>query len=191
MSPSSVSSRCSGGRHPVLDDHQPVVHVTQGTLDNADPSQLLLPTIDALRGARLTVVASTGGGTHPGIAALAGDGTHVHVVDFVCYSWLLPRIDLMITNGGYGGVQVAARHGVPLIVAGDTQDKAEVAARVRWSGVGVDLRSGRPRPRRIGNAVARILTDHRYTQRAADVAASAERLGDPTDRILRAVAGAL
>lgn len=188
--PLPATCTCGGGRHPALDDRRPVVHVTQGTLDNADLSRLLLPTIEALRGAGVTVVAATGGGTHPGIAALADAGTGVHIVDFVCYRWLLPRIDLMITNGGYGGVQLAGRHGVPLIVAGDTQDKAEVAARVRWSGIGIDLRSGRPGPRRIGNAVARVLTDHRNAQRAAYVAASAERLGDPIERIVRGVAGA-
>ena len=36
----------------------------------------------------------------------------------------------MLTNGGYGGVQYALAHGVPLVVAGDTEDKPEVAARV-------------------------------------------------------------
>jgi hypothetical protein len=42
----------------------------------------------------------------------------------------------MVTNGGYGGVQQALANGVPLVVAGDSEDKPEVAARVRWSGTG-------------------------------------------------------
>ena len=36
----------------------------------------------------------------------------------------------MVTNGGYGGVQQALANGVPLVVAGDSEDKPEVAARV-------------------------------------------------------------
>jgi UDP:flavonoid glycosyltransferase YjiC (YdhE family) len=47
--------------------------------------------------------------------------------------------------------------GVPLVVAGDTEDKPEVAARVTWSGVGITLRTGRPRPDRLRAAVRRRL----------------------------------
>ena len=40
---------------------RPVVHVTQGTLDNADLGRLLFPTIEALADDDLLVVATTGG----------------------------------------------------------------------------------------------------------------------------------
>ena len=53
----------------------------------------------------------------------------------------------MVTNGGYGGVQFALAHGVPLVVAGDHEDKPETAARVAGSGVGRNLKTGRPTPR--------------------------------------------
>jgi UDP:flavonoid glycosyltransferase YjiC (YdhE family) len=33
----------------------------------------------------------------------------------------------MVTNGGYGGVQMALSYGVPLVVAGASEDKPEVA----------------------------------------------------------------
>ena len=59
---------------------------------------------------------------------------------------LLPHVDAMVTNGGYGGVQQALAHGVPLVVAGDSEDKPEVAARVQWSGAGINLHTGRPSP---------------------------------------------
>jgi len=41
-------------------------------------------------------------------------------------------------------VQYALSHGVPLVVAGETSDKAEVAARVDHTGVGVDLGTSMP-----------------------------------------------
>jgi formate dehydrogenase assembly factor FdhD len=40
---------------------------------------------------------------------------------------LLPKVDVMVTNGGYGGVQRAVSTGVPLVVAGSTEDELEVA----------------------------------------------------------------
>ena len=204
VGPLPATCSCGNRRHPALDDKfdshrfdshrfnsdKPVVHVTQGTLDNADPSKLLLPALKALAGEPVTVVASTGGATIRTPSPPAINGADIHVLDFACYGWLLPRTDLMITNGGYGGVQLAARHGVPLIVAGDTQDKAEVAARVRWSGVGVNLHTGNPGVRRLRHAVRRVLSDRRYRQRAAAMAEAADRLGDPTQRIVRGILAA-
>ncbi|OLT55130.1 hypothetical protein [Cellulosimicrobium sp. CUA-896] len=46
---------------PDLDGTRPVVHVTQGTVANEDPEQLLLPTLHALAGEDVLVVAATGG----------------------------------------------------------------------------------------------------------------------------------
>ena len=65
---------------------------------------------------------------------------------FIPHDLLLPHVDVMVTNGGYGGVQQALANGVPLVVAGDSEDKPEVAARVQWSGAGVNLHTGRPSP---------------------------------------------
>ena len=57
---------------------------------------------------------------------------------------LLRRTSVYVTNGGYGGIHYAMEHGVPIVVAGTTEDKTEVSARVAWSGVGVSLRTNRP-----------------------------------------------
>jgi UDP:flavonoid glycosyltransferase YjiC (YdhE family) len=46
-----------------------------------------------------------------------------------------------------------------LVVAGADLDKPEVARRVVWSGAGIDLRTGRPRPARIRRAVDAVLAD--------------------------------
>jgi UDP:flavonoid glycosyltransferase YjiC (YdhE family) len=147
-----------------LDDARPVVHVTQGTLDNADLGRLLKPTIQALAEEDLLVVATTGG---PDPAPLrAGLPTNVHVERFIPHDVLLPHADVMITNGGYGGVQQALANGVPLVVAGDSEDKPEVAARVRWSGTGIDLGTGRPTPASLATAVRRVLREPSYAQRA-------------------------
>jgi UDP:flavonoid glycosyltransferase YjiC (YdhE family) len=90
----------------------------------------------------------------------------------------------MITNGGYGGVQHAIRYGIPVVVAGESADKAEVAARVEYSGVGVNLRTAHPSPEAIAAAV----------REAGDRRDAARRLGatiaraTPLDRIAELVA---
>jgi UDP:flavonoid glycosyltransferase YjiC (YdhE family) len=82
----------------------------------------------------------------------------------------------MVTNGGYGGVQQALANGVPLVVAGDSDDKPEVAARVQWSGAGINLHTGRPSVAMVARAVRRVLTRPSYRERAralqAEIAAS-------------------
>ncbi|MEV0110949.1 nucleotide disphospho-sugar-binding domain-containing protein [Nocardia sp. NPDC050799] len=144
-----------------------IVHVTQGTWDNRDLDQLIRPTLTALSGrADIVVVACTGGSRAP----LGPVPPNAYVTDFVPYSHLLPRVDLMITNGGYGGVQQALRCGVPLIVAGDSADKPEIAARVAYTGAGIDLGTARPRPAAVAAAVDRVLNNGEYRTAAAGLA---------------------
>jgi len=57
-------------------------------------------------------------------------------------------------------------HGVPLIVAGRTEDKTEVAGRVAWSGSGIDLRTNTPTPDAMAGAVNRILTEPHFRESA-------------------------
>ena len=154
---------------PELERDQPVVHVTQGTLDNADLGRLLGVTTRALAGRDLLVVATTGG---PDPRPLRRDlPANVRLERFIPHDLLLPQVDVMVTNGGYGGVQQALANGVPLVVAGDSEDKPEVAARVRWSGAGIDLHTGRPSVAMVARAVRRVLTRPTYRERARELQA--------------------
>jgi UDP:flavonoid glycosyltransferase YjiC (YdhE family) len=55
---------------------------------------------------------------------------------------------------------------VPLVVAGDSEDKPEVAARVHWSGAGVNLHTGRPSQAMVARGVRRVLNQPDYRRRA-------------------------
>lgn len=159
-----------------LDGDRPVVHVTQGTVDNADLGRLLAPTIEALAGENVMVVATTGGRPVTDIGFAVPPNTYV--AEHIPHDMLLPKVDVMVTNGGYGAVQRALATGVPLVVAGDTEDKPEVAARVAWSGAGIDLRTGTPTAKAIRYAVREVLGDGRYLRRARHLeAAYAQRDG--------------
>jgi UDP:flavonoid glycosyltransferase YjiC (YdhE family) len=72
----------------------------------------------------------------------------------------------MVTNGGYGAVNHALSLGVPLVVAGDSEEKPEIAARVAWAGAGINLGTGRPSATQIREAVRAVLTKPQYRQRA-------------------------
>jgi len=143
----------------------PIILVTQGTLAT-DPRDLLRPTLRALAGDAVLVVATTGR-AFDGLSALglAELPANARVAPFVPYHALMPLVSIMITNGGYGGVQMALRHGVPLIVAGGSEEKPEIAARVAWCGAGIDLRTGRPSPRKLRRAVHRLWTDSAFRER--------------------------
>jgi MGT family glycosyltransferase len=156
-----------------LDGDRPVIHVTQGTIDNADLGRLLEPTIEALGGEDVIVVATTGGRDVSQLKVPTPMNTFV--AEYIPHDLLLPKVDVMVTNGGYGAVQRALATGVPLVVAGNTEDKPEVAARVAWTGAGINLRTGTPSSGAVRAAVRDVLNDGRYLRGARDLEAAFAR----------------
>jgi UDP:flavonoid glycosyltransferase YjiC (YdhE family) len=155
-------------------------------MDNHHLDKLVGPVLHALRHENVLVVASTGGRPTTELVHDLGGRLpdNARVAEFVAYDRLLPSTAVMITNGGFGGVQQALAHGVPLVVAGATEDKKEVAARVAWSGTGVNLRTGRPSPRALRRAVQRILAEPEFGRRADALRQRTDELGDPVQAIL-------
>lgn len=145
-----------------------VVAVTQGTIANGDLGQLVRPTIEALAAEDVLVVVTTGG---PAVDVLGPLPDNVRAAAFLPYERLFAHVDAFVTNGGFGGVHYALRAGVPLVVAGASEDKPEVAARAAWSGTGVNLHTGSPRPNAVRKAVRRVLDDPRYREAAGKAAA--------------------
>lgn len=150
-----------------LDGSRPVVHVTQGTVANKDYEELIAPAMRALAGDDVLVLVSTGG--RP-VASLPHPlPANVRAAEYLPYDKLLPLTTVLVSNGGYGGVHYALEHGVPLVVAGTTEDKIEVTARVQWAGVGINLRSNKPAPDAIAGAVREVLVNPSYTARSRTI----------------------
>ncbi len=153
-----------------LNSGRKVVLVTQGTFANFDLGEVIEPTLQALSGRDdLLVIVTTGGrpvedikGPIPANARLA---------QFLDYGELLPRLDLLVTNGGYGTVSLALRAGVPIVSAGLTEDKAEIGARIAWSGAGVHLAVRTPAVEAIQRGVDQVLGTYFYKERARAMAA--------------------
>jgi UDP:flavonoid glycosyltransferase YjiC (YdhE family) len=162
--------------------------VTQGTVANADFDALLFPTIDALADLDVLVVGSTGGRDIPQRALPA----NARIARYLPYDRLLPRTDVFVTNGGYGGVHYALEHGVPIISTGNTEDKAEVSARVEWSGAGLRLRPGARgavSSSAIRGAVQRVLEDGAFRTNARRIGEAIAASPGPAglDAVIRSV----
>ena len=152
-----------------LNDFKRVVLVTQGTVANEDFEALVGPTLKALANERDMLVLVTAGGRD--ISSIPFDlPANARVATYLPFDWLMPKIDLLITNGGYGTVNQALAAGVPVVVAGSTEDKPEVAARIAWSGVGINLETAKPRPEAILEAVSRIFAETSFSNRVGEIA---------------------
>ncbi|GAA4750062.1 glycosyltransferase [Amnibacterium soli] len=167
-------------------DGRRIVHVTQGTYANQDPTELIVPTIAALADEDVLVVATTGGPDPASVERALGGAlpANARVERFLPYDHLLPAAHVMVTNGGFGAVHHALRHGLPLVVAGTTEDRLEVNARVRWTGVGVDLQQQRADPARVRTAVRQVLDERARFRRAASRLASAIAATDAVASVL-------
>ena len=105
---------------------------------------------------------------------------YVRAEPFIPFDHLLPHVDVMVTNGGYGGTQWALAQGIPLVVAGETEDKIEVAARVEWAGAGINLRKQRPSPGEVRDAVREVLANPVYRNNARRIQADFAKYDAPT-----------
>lgn len=161
-----------GGGQPAVEDidwepadDRPLVIVTQGTLANVDLHQLIVPALNALAQLPVRVLATTGGRATEGLMDSLPDNARVR--EFISFERWLPEAALLITNGGYGSINYALDHGVPLIVAGTGEDKPEAAMRVVAAGCGINLHTSHPDRAQLQAAASRILRQPAYRQRAA------------------------
>lgn len=148
-----------------------LVFVTQGTVD-IDHHQLLIPTLRALRSRDdVFVVAVLGSRSAklPEDVESSLSSPNTLVLDYFPYNEILPYADVFIANGGYGGFMHGVMNGVPMIIAGKGKDKADVAMRVEYAGLGVDLQTAMPSSEQVAAAVDQVLSNPAYRQKAAEL----------------------
>jgi len=145
-----------------LDGSKPVILVTQGTLANRNLDDLIQPTLTALANDDVLVIAATGRPDHDDLVVPA----NARVESFVPFLHLLPKVDVMVTNGGFGAVQQSLSFGIPLVICGESEDKAWTAVRLEWSGAGINLKTGHPTADQIHTAVHAVLANKSYREQA-------------------------
>lgn len=150
-------------------DGKKIVFVTQGTV-RADAHELIVPTIRGLADDDgVLVVAALGarGAELPDDARPAP--ANARIADYLPYDAILEHADVFVTNGGYGGLTHTVSHGVPVVVAGTSEEKSEVAARSVYSGLGVSCGTQKPTSEMVRAKVGEILGDSRYARRADEL----------------------
>ena len=156
----------------VVGTRRPVVHVTQGSI-RPDMTELVVPSLRGLAGEDVLVVVTTGGPSQAEVEAAHGAPLPANalVTPFVPYDAMFRHASAVVTNGGYTGVTLALAHGLPLVQAGTTEEKTEIGARIRWAGVGLALRTTRPKPDAVRAAVRRVLGEPSFRAAAERVRA--------------------
>jgi UDP:flavonoid glycosyltransferase YjiC (YdhE family) len=167
-----------------IDEGRPVVLVTQGTWANFDFGELVEPALEALSDRQDVLVLVTTGG-RPVESVKHANAPNVRVAEFLDYSALLPRLSLLITNGGYRTVSLALKAGVPVVASGRTEDRAEVGARVAWSGVGLQVPSAQPSAAELREAITRVMAEPSFRERARRVSASLAAINTPKEILAR------
>jgi UDP:flavonoid glycosyltransferase YjiC (YdhE family) len=111
---------------------------------------------------------------------------NARAASYLPFEWILPKTAVFVTNGGYGSVNQALSLGIPIVTAGLTEDKADVNARIAWSGVGINLATNEPTPRALSEAICTVLVKPSYRSHAAAMADEFARV-DTRAEILRII----
>jgi UDP:flavonoid glycosyltransferase YjiC (YdhE family) len=152
-----------------LNQTKRLVLITQGTVANRDFGQLVGPALVGLAEEKDLILLVTTGG-QPIESIPVPIPSNARVVEFLPYDLVLQSVDLLITNGGYGTVNMALSHGIPIVSAGLTEDKEEVSAHVEWAGIGIDLRTNQAEPETVRTAARKVLDSPVYRERAKELA---------------------
>jgi MGT family glycosyltransferase len=165
-----------------LDGSRPVALVTQGTLANHDLNEVIQPALFGLADENVTVIVAAGRSDTQTLLV----PKNARVAPFVPFDRLLPKVDVLVTNGGYGAVNHAFSLGVPILVSGETEEKDMIAARVGWTGAGINLKTRYPSAEQIRNGVRAILTNTQYRDEAQRLRANFSRY-NALDELARTV----
>lgn len=145
--------------HKQIANYKEVILVTQGTVEQ-DSTKLLAPALEAFKDTDVLVIATCG----PHTAVLREKYPHKNIVlkTSIPFDELLPYIDVLITNGGYGGVLQSIMHSAPMVSAGIHEGKSEICTRIGYFNIGINLDTERPNLIQIRSAVNNLLTDPCY-----------------------------
>ncbi|KAH6653961.1 hypothetical protein BKA67DRAFT_535308 [Truncatella angustata] len=142
-----------------------VIPVAQGTA-SIDYTDLIIPAIKALGQKSNVIVIAILGVKDATLPADLEISPNVRVVDFLPYDAALEYADVFVSNGGYGGMTHSVINGVPMVVAGISEDKVEVTARAEYAGFAINLKTQTPTAEQIAGAVDKIFGEPKYKRKA-------------------------
>ncbi len=164
---------------PWGDQGHPLVYVTFGSVAAGLPSfaGVYRSVLDALAGEPLRVLMTTGRAVEPG--SLAPSPANARVEQWWPQATVMPRTDVVVGHGGFGTTMTALAGGVPQVVIPlFAFDQFVNAERVAAIGAGVCLDGGPDAASALVPALADVLGDPAYREKALGVAAAMAELPD-------------
>lgn len=166
-----------------------VVVVAQGTVET-DPNDLIIPAIEAMRGRDDVLVVAILGRKGAKLPEGFEKPGNALITDYLNYDAVLAHASVWVHNGGYGAITHGVAHGVPMVVAGEGQDKTENVKRVRFSGVGAGLGTPRPGVENLRASLEAVLGERKFQDRVQVLKKETEAL-DCFERVESAIFGVL
>jgi zeaxanthin glucosyltransferase len=155
-------------------NRKPMVYCTFGTVLKGT-REMFGMLAEACRDLDAQLVISLGGsGDSSDYSDLAGDAV---VVNYAPQSAVLERTALTFCHSGNNTVLESLAHGVPVVAVPICNDQPSVAARLVRSGAGEMMRRRELTTASLRSVCGRVLTDHRYRERAHFIRCSIERAG--------------
>lgn len=172
-----------GGRRPVwlAGLERPAAYVTLG----ADPTYSSAELLALLARAAATVARSVVVTTGPNdVAALGELPDNVRAATYIPQSHILPSVDVVVSQGGSGGLLGALWHALPhLVVPGRNPSQQDVASVTAGIGAGLRLRPDEHDQPTVAAALRELLSDVQFELAASRVRAQLERLPGPEDAV--------
>jgi MGT family glycosyltransferase len=142
--------------------YKKILLVTQGTVEK-DISKLIVPTLEAFKHTDVLVIVTTGGQQTTELKEKY-DFDNVIIEDFIPFQDIMPYTSVFVTNGGYGGVLLSIRHGLPIVAAGIHEGKNEICARIGFFKYGINLNTETPTPAQLRVAVEEVTEKDIYVK---------------------------
>jgi UDP:flavonoid glycosyltransferase YjiC (YdhE family) len=164
-------------------DEEPLVYLTLGSVA---PTMGFFPglfraAIDVLAPLEARVLVTVGAEQDP--AALGPLPAGVRVERWIPQAQVLPEASVVVCHGGFGSTLGALAAGLPLAVLPLFADQPFNARRVAESGAGLALEGGPPAVAGLGDAVARLLHEPAFAERARAVAREIAELPPVDDSV--------
>jgi UDP:flavonoid glycosyltransferase YjiC (YdhE family) len=173
-----------GERLPaVLEDlpYDANIHLTLGTVFHQRRPGLLAAAIAGLRELAANIIVTVGPGVDP--ASFGPQPANVAVERYLPHALVLPRCEVVVSQGGAGIVLGALAHGLPQLVMPQGADQFDNGAAVQRAGVGLMIDSNELSSLAITNAVERLLCESQYADAARAVRTEIHAMPTPSDVI--------
>ncbi len=161
-----------------IDPHRPCVVVDEGGLYTNRSPLFQLATV-ALREAPIQAVLNSGAGRNPSDLKLGPRRDGMMLTPHTPLSDLLPRANLLLTNGNSNSVMAALSRGIPVVVLPSIWDQTEVAWRVHETRTGLRISPRLATAERVRKAILRVLEEPHFRENAVRMAEALHRRGGP------------